>query len=74
MKEGLEKTGIMIHKVITAVDEGEPLLVREIELEHPRDDDLETLEQRIHETEWKAIVDGTNIAIERLWTERARKP
>lgn len=70
MKEGLEKTGLMIHKVITAVDEGQPLLVREIGLEHPRDDDLKVLEQRIHETEWKAIVEGTNMAIERLWAER----
>lgn len=60
----------MIHKVITAVDEGEPLIVREIDLEHPRDDDLEALEQRIHETEWKAIVDGTNAAIGQLWEER----
>ncbi|KAF2104070.1 phosphoribosylglycinamide formyltransferase [Rhizodiscina lignyota] len=73
MDGGLEKTGVMIHKVIRAVDEGEPLLVREIDLEHPRDDDLEALEQRIHETEWKAIVEGTNLAIERLWTERAGK-
>lgn len=60
----------MIHKVIAAVDEGEPLVVREIPLEHPRDDDVSALEQRVHETEWKAIVDGTNIAINQLWEER----
>lgn len=63
----------MIHKVITAVDEGEPLIVKEIDLEHPRDDELETLEQRVHETEWKAIIEGTNIAISKLWEERAAR-
>lgn len=61
----------MIHKVITAVDEGEPLVVKEIDLQHPRDDQLETLEQRVHETEWRAIIEGTNIAIGKLWEQRA---
>jgi phosphoribosylglycinamide formyltransferase len=72
MKDGLEKTGVMIHKVITAVDEGEPLVVKEIDLQHPRDDHLKDLEMRIHETEWKAIVEGTNLAITKLWEERTQ--
>lgn len=63
----------MIHKVIAAVDEGEPVVVREIALEHPRDDDIEALEQRVHETEWAAIVDGTNAMLEKLWEERSAR-
>lgn len=31
---------------------------------------LEELEQRIHTVEWEAIVEGTNIAIEQLQSQR----
>ena len=31
---------------------------------------LQELEQRIHTVEWKAIVEGTNIAIEQLKSQR----
>lgn len=54
----------MIHYVIEEVDEGEPLLVREIELRSR--ESLEDLEQRIHQVEWRAIVEGVNLALERL--------
>ena len=54
----------MIHYVIEEVDEGEPLLVKEINL--VAGESLETLEQHIHEVEWKAIVEGTNLALDRL--------
>jgi len=66
----IDKTGIMIHYVIAEVDRGEPIIVKEIPLQHPEDDDLDKLEQRIHETEWKAIVEGTQKAIDTLWKAR----
>lgn len=42
---------------------GEPILVVRIPLEHPADDDVAQLEERIHDIEHKAIVEGTAKAI-----------
>lgn len=59
----IEKTGIMIHYVIHAVDRGEPIIVRGIELK--AGESLEELEERIHKIEHVEIVDGTRIALQR---------
>lgn len=65
----IDKTGIMIHYVITEVDMGEPILVKDIGIR--KDESLEDLEQRIHKIEWVAIVEGTNKALERLRQKKA---
>ena len=41
----------MIHKVIAEVDRGDPLLVKEIPFIKGIDEDMVSLEQRIHEIE-----------------------
>ena len=41
----------MIHKVIAEVDRGDPLLVKEIPFMKGIDEDMVSLEQRIHEIE-----------------------
>ena len=61
----------MIHKVISEVDMGTPILVREIPFIRGIDEDLKALEQRIHEIEWKAVVEGTEMAMKELWEERS---
>lgn len=58
----IDKTGVMIHKVIAEVDRGDPLLVKEIRFIEGVDEDMVSLEQRIHEIEHRAIVEGTAIA------------
>lgn len=60
----------MIHKVISEVDMGTPILVREIPFITGVDEDIKVLEQRIHEVEWKAVVEGTAMAMKELWEER----
>jgi len=60
----ITKTGVMIHYVIEAVDEGEPIVVKEIELKEG--ESLDALEERIHKVEHQAIVEGTNIALKSL--------
>ncbi|MCJ1431715.1 hypothetical protein MMC27_001070 [Xylographa pallens] len=62
-RQEVTKTGIMIHYVISEIDMGQPILVKEIELK--LGESLEALEQRIHVLEWQAIVDGTNMALAR---------
>ena len=52
---------------------GDPILVQEIPFVKGLDEDLQTLKQRIHEIEWKAIVSGTGLAIKELIVERAKK-
>ncbi len=69
-KDGkIEKTGIMVHYVISQVDMGEPILVKEIPFMEGVDEDIEKLKERMHEEEHRIIVTGTKIAVERL-----RKP
>ncbi|KAH8803090.1 putative phosphoribosylglycinamide formyltransferase [Xylogone sp. PMI_703] len=63
------KTGIMIHFVTAEVDRGEPIVVREIECK--AGESLEELESRIHEHEHELIVEGTGLAIAKLWQQRA---
>jgi phosphoribosylglycinamide formyltransferase len=64
-KEGkITKTGVMIHYVIEQVDEGEPILEREIEMREG--ESLDELEGRIHQVEHEAIVEGTNKALAKL--------
>ncbi|CUM63488.1 uncharacterized protein PRCAT00001064001 [Priceomyces carsonii] len=58
------KGGVMIHRVITEVDKGAPLLVKEIDLR--RGEPLEAYEARVHDIEHMAIVEGTNIALNDL--------
>lgn len=62
------KTGVMVHYVIDEVDRGQPILVKEIECR--AGESLEDLEERIHEVEHKIIVEGTALAISKLWKER----
>lgn len=64
----ISKTGVMVHEVITQVDAGRPVLVREVEIH--KEDTLQDLEERIHQTEWKLIVDATAKVLEELEKER----
>jgi phosphoribosylglycinamide formyltransferase len=54
----------MIHYVIAEVDRGEPIVVQQVEIR--KTDSLDDLKQRIRAKEHKAIVKGTNIALQRL--------
>ena len=61
-QKGLIKTsGVMIHKVIVDVDRGAPILVKEVPIY--TEEKLEDFENRIHDVEHTAIVEGTNIAL-----------
>ena len=60
----ITKTGVMIHYVISEVDMGEPILVREIDFQPG--ESLDELKQRIHMVEWVTIVEGANMALSRL--------
>ncbi|KAG7007135.1 phosphoribosylglycinamide formyltransferase [Physcia stellaris] len=64
----IKKTGIMIHYVIKEVDEGAPIITRELLFKEG--ESLNEVETRIHELEWQAIVEGTKIAINNLLQAR----
>lgn len=63
-KGEISSTGAMIHYVISEVDMGTPILVRDIEIR--KEDTVEDLESRIHDVEHELIVEGTQIAIENV--------
>lgn len=56
----------MIHNVISEVDMGKPILVREIPFIKNVDEDLDKFETRVHEIEWGVVVEGIQLAIEGL--------
>ncbi|KAI5849393.1 formyl transferase [Morchella snyderi] len=58
----VDKTGVMVHHVITAVDRGTPIVVREVPF--VEGDTLERVEERIHAVEHVEIVNATRIALE----------
>ncbi|PVF94394.1 phosphoribosylglycinamide formyltransferase [Serendipita vermifera] len=62
-KEGkLDKTGVMVHRVIRQVDAGAPILIQEIPFR--ADETKEEFEERLHKVEWQTIVSATNIVLE----------
>lgn len=56
----------MIHNVISEVDMGKPILVREIPFVKGADEDLDMFETKVHEIEWGTVVEGIQLAIEEL--------
>lgn len=66
-KQGeIAKTGVMIHNVISDVDMGKPILVREIPFISGEDDDVEAFEQKVHHVEWGAVIGGVRLAMEEV--------
>lgn len=63
-----DTTGIMVHNVISEVDRGEPILVREIRCRP--DEDLQQLETRIHSYEHELIVEATAKIAQEIVAER----
>ena len=59
---GIAATGVMVHYVISEVDMGTPILVRDVECKVGESES--ELESRIHEVEWEVIVQGTKSALE----------
>jgi phosphoribosylglycinamide formyltransferase len=53
----ITKAGVMIHHVVKEVDQGEPVIVREVELING--ESFESFEERMHKTEWEIIVLAT---------------
>ncbi|KAF8863310.1 putative phosphoribosylglycinamide formyltransferase [Acephala macrosclerotiorum] len=66
-----DTTGIMIHYVISEVDRGRPIVVRQIKCQTP--ETLEELSNRIHCQEHELIVEGTAMAIHELWEGRSKQ-
>ncbi|KAI0361776.1 phosphoribosylglycinamide formyltransferase [Trametes cingulata] len=56
-KGEIKHSGVMVHRVVKEVDRGEPVLVREVEI--LPGEPLEAFEERLHQVEWKIIVEGT---------------
>ncbi|KAJ6013752.1 hypothetical protein N7540_008343 [Penicillium herquei] len=66
MEGKIDKTGVMIHDVISEVDMGTPILVREIPFRKGEDEDLEVFEKRVHETEWGTVIEGVGLVLQEL--------
>ncbi|KAK7019660.1 Bifunctional purine biosynthetic protein ADE5,7 [Paramarasmius palmivorus] len=65
-KGEITKSGVMVHRVVKEVDRGEPLIVREVEIDIEGGDTLEMLEERIHKTEWEIIVQAAGMVLDQV--------
>ena len=61
-------TGVMVHYVVDEVDMGKPVLVKEVDM--MSGESQKELEERIHETEWKLIVEATGRVLHELEEKR----
>ena len=66
----IDKTGVMIHNVISEVDMGKPILVREIPFVKGVDEDLDKFEPKVHEIEWGTVIEGIQLVINELKGEK----
>lgn len=62
----------MIHHVISEVDMGKPILVKEIPFVKGVDEDLNVFEQKVHEVEWGTVIEGIEIAIREIKEEKGK--
>lgn len=60
---GEKETGVSVHYVTEEVDGGPIILQRKVEVKS--DDTLESLEQRVHETEWVLYPEAINLVLEK---------
>ncbi|KAK9480542.1 formyl transferase [Lipomyces japonicus] len=67
-RDEIAKGGLMIHRVIKEVDQGEPLVVKELDL--VKSESIEDYEKRVHDAEHIAIVEGTILALEEIKKSR----
>ncbi|KAE8156622.1 formyl transferase [Aspergillus tamarii] len=68
----IDKTGVMIHKVISEVDMGTPILVREIPFVKGEDENLEHFEEKVHAIEWGVVIEGVKLTIDEIRKEKKR--
>ncbi|KAF5855346.1 hypothetical protein ETB97_009375 [Aspergillus alliaceus] len=68
----IDKTGVMIHKVISEVDMGTPILVREIPFVKGEDENLERFEEKVHAIEWGVVIEGIQLTIDEIRKETKR--
>ena len=59
-----------MHDVISEVDMGNPILVREIPFRKGLDEDLEAFEKRVHETEWGLVIEGVELVLTELTAQK----
>ncbi|KAE8371269.1 formyl transferase [Aspergillus bertholletiae] len=68
----IDKTGVMIHKVISEVDMGTPIVVREIPFVKGEDENLEHFEEKVHAVEWEVVIVGVQLTIDEIRQEKKR--
>ncbi|KAF4581337.1 phosphatidylinositol kinase- protein kinase tor1 [Pleurotus pulmonarius] len=61
-KGEITKSGVMVHRVVKEVDRGEPILVREVDMQTGESKDA--FEERIHRAEWEVIVEATRTVLD----------
>ncbi|KAB8278504.1 formyl transferase [Aspergillus minisclerotigenes] len=70
LEGNIDKTGVMIHNVISEVDMGTPIVVREIPFVKGEDENLEQFEKKVHAVEWEVVIEGVKLTIDEIRKEK----
>jgi len=57
-------SGVMAHRVVKEVDRGEPVIVKEVEMN--KGETIEAFEERLHKVEWEIIVQATRKVLDEV--------
>jgi phosphoribosylglycinamide formyltransferase len=66
-------TGVMIHRVISEVDLGSPIVVQEIKFVPGEDEDLQAFEEKVHRIEWAVVIQGIQCIIREIQEDREKR-
>jgi phosphoribosylglycinamide formyltransferase len=65
-KGEITHSGVMVHRVIKEVDQGEPVIVKDVEIK--KGEDIEAFEERVHKTEWEIIVQAAKKVLDESYS------
>ncbi|KAF8631360.1 hypothetical protein AX15_002445 [Amanita polypyramis BW_CC] len=60
----IDRSGVMVHRVVKDVDQGEPIVVREVPME--KDESINQFEERLHAVEHEIIVEATRRVLDEV--------
>ena len=65
----IQNTGVMVHRVVKEVDRGEPIVIRQLRMEH--NETLHDLEERIHQVRSSdCVFRDSDIELPYSWTDQ----
>ena len=70
MEGQIEHTGVMLHEVIAEVDQGRPIICKNVAFVKGQDEDVEKFKAKVHKVEWDIVPRGVVMALQESGRQR----